>query len=113
MKSISHVLLLVAIQTFCCSPDCSVLADESDWAEGSTVHNDGANREFYNAGAFLPWKQFMGDWHDANNTKNGDEAYVETNVVDTDTRKPVRWDVTQLVKQWTDGTHPNLSLIHI
>ena len=107
MKSISLVLLFVVIQTVCWSRVCSVLADESDWAEGSTEHNDGANREFYNAAAFLPWKQFMGDWRDADDTKNGDAAYAETNVVDTDTRKPVRWDVTKLVKQWADGTHPN------
>ena len=107
MKSISLILLFAVTQTVCWSRVCSVLADEADWAEGSTVHNDGANREFYNAGAFLPWKQFMGDWRDADDVQNGDAAYAETNVADTDTRKPVRWDVTSLVKQWADGTHPN------
>lgn len=79
----------------------------SDWAEGSSRYNDGANREYYNAGAVLPWKHFMGDWRDANDVEQGDVPYAVTKVVDDDTRKPVRWDVSNLVKEWADGKHPN------
>jgi hypothetical protein len=83
------------------------LAEHADWAEGSSQHNDGANREYYNAGAILPWKHFMGDWRDANDTDQGDAPYAVTKVVDNDTRKPVNWDVTTLLKEWADGKHPN------
>ncbi|MFK8113417.1 MAG: polysaccharide lyase [Rubripirellula sp.] len=83
------------------------LGEQADWAEGSSQHNDGANREFYNAGAILPWKNFMGDWRDAKDAQQGDAAYAVTKVVDSDSRKPVRWDVTTLVKEWTDGRQPN------
>jgi hypothetical protein len=82
-------------------------AEQADWAEGLLRHNDGANREFYNAGAILPWKHFMGDWRDANDTEQGDATYAITKVVDNDTRKPVNWDVTTLLKEWADGKHPN------
>ncbi len=84
-----------------------VPAEHSDWAEGSSQHNDGANREYYNCGAILPWKHFMGDWRDANDIEQGDAAYAVTKVVDNDTRKPVSWDVTTLLKEWADGKHPN------
>ncbi|MCP4782979.1 MAG: DNRLRE domain-containing protein [Fuerstiella sp.] len=83
------------------------LADHADWAEGSSPHNDGANREYYNAGAILPWRHFMGDWRDANDIEQGDAAYAVAKVVDDDTLKPVRWDVTTLVKEWVGGIHPN------
>lgn len=102
MKPISFVLLFVVLKMV--SP---ALGDQTDWAEGSSQYNDGANREHYNTGAILPWKYFMGDWRDVNDTSQGETAYVVTQVVDTDTRKPVRWDVTDLVKEWTDGQQPN------
>ena len=87
------------------------VAQQTDWAEGSVQHNDGANREHYNRAAVLPWKHFMGDWRDAKDVPQGDVAFAVAKVVDTDTSKPVRWDVTALVREWTDakgnGKHPN------
>ena len=87
------------------------VAQQTDWAEGSAQYNDGANREHYNRAAVLPWKHFMGDWRDAKDVPQGDVAFAVAKVVDTDTSKPVRWDVTALVREWTDakgnGKHPN------
>ena len=88
-------------------------AQQADWAEGSAQYNDGANREEYNRAAVLPWEHFMGDWRDAKDVPQGDVAFAVAKVVDTDTSKPVRWDVTTLVREWTDangvgnGKHPN------
>ncbi|QDT09675.1 polysaccharide lyase [Stieleria marina] len=79
----------------------------ANWAAGSPQHNDGANREYYNAGANLPWKNFMGDWRDASDAEQGAAAYAVAEVADSDTRKPVRWDVTTLVREWADGLQPN------
>lgn len=82
-------------------------AEQSNWAEGTSQHNDGANREFYNSAAILPWQHFMGDWRDASDTQQGDEAYAVAEVIDNDSARPTSWDVTDLVKQWADGMHPN------
>lgn len=86
-------------------------AQQADWAEGSLQHNDGANREHYNSGAILPWTHFMGDWRDAKDVQQGDVAYAVSKVVDSDTLKPVRWDVTTLVKEWTGGDHLNQGML--
>ncbi len=106
MKPTYFVLLFFVITMF-----NSALAQQADWAEGSSQHNDGANREHYNSGAILPWEHFMGDWRDAADAPQGDVAYVVARVVDSDTSKPVRWDVTSLVHEWTDvdsdEKHPN------
>jgi hypothetical protein len=102
MKYTTFVLLLFALKTV--NP---ALAEHGDWVEGSSLHNDGANREYYNSAAILPWKHFMGDWRDANDIKQGDAAYAVAKVVDNDTRKPVSWDVTTLVNEWAAGKHPN------
>lgn len=102
MKPNLFVLLFLVLQMV--DP---ALGDQADWAEGSSQHNDGANREHYNTGAILPWKHFMGDWRDTEDTEQGEVPYAVTKVVDSDTRKPVHWDVTTLVKEWTDGMHPN------
>ncbi len=89
----------LALLFFVFGTACPAPAEHADWAEGSKPHNAGANREYYNGGAILPWKHFLGDWRDANNNEQGDAAYAVTKVVDDDTPKPVRWDVTTLVKE--------------
>lgn len=81
--------------------------EPSDWAEGSSQYNDGANREFYNRAAILPWDHFMGDWSDAMDEEQGDVAYALAEVIDDDTTKPIRWDVKSLVEQWLSNRHPN------
>ncbi|QEF96466.1 Disaggregatase related repeat protein [Stieleria maiorica] len=96
-----HVLLVLAIAFA-----SQARADRSDWVEGSSAQTDGANREHYNRAAILPWKHFMGDWRDATDVAQGDAAYAEVEVIDNDTPKPVRWNVTTLVKQWTAHEFP-------
>lgn len=98
---------LLALLFFVLGTARPVLSELADWAEGSSPHNDGANREYYNAGAILPWKHFMGDWRDANDSEQGDAAYAVAKIVDDDTFKPVLWDVTTLVKEWVGGKYPN------
>ncbi len=87
------------------------LADPSHWAEGSSAqNNDGANRQYYNQAAVLPWEHFMGDWRDAKNAAQGEEAYAVTEVVDDDSVKRVEWDVMALVEEWLSGKYPNQGL---
>ena len=49
----------------------------------------------------------MGDWRDAAGTPQGAKPYASTRIVDDDTAKAVEWDVTDLVRDWLGGTHPN------
>ena len=107
MKCSTRVFLFFVLPISLALPASPALADDSDWAEGSSQHNDGANREYYNAGADLRWNHFMGDWRDVNDVEQGDAAYAVTKVVDDDTRKPISWDVTTLLREWVDGKYPN------
>ena len=82
-------------------------AEKNDWAEGTVGQPDGATRDFYNRAAMLPWKHFMGDWRDAKNVAQGNDAYAVTRVIDSDTAKFVEWNVATLVAQWMDGKYQN------
>jgi hypothetical protein len=85
----------------------TVRAAEDDWFEGSSEADDGATRDFYNRDAQLPWDNYLGDWTDADDTPQGNNAYATAALVDDDAAKWVEWDVTQLVKEWISGTYPN------
>ncbi|MEM7009975.1 MAG: polysaccharide lyase [Verrucomicrobiota bacterium] len=87
----------------------SAAADpRSDWAEGvSEKRDDGANREHYNRAAWLPWKNFMGDWMDAENQAQGDVGFSTTKIVDDDSVKAVEWEVADLVRPWLSDERPN------
>lgn len=104
-STLTIVFLIFAV--FCSTPNGTVVGEQSDWAEGTAEHNDGANREHYNSGAILPWKHFMGDWCDAEGTGQGAVPYAVAKVDDDNTRKAIRWDVTALVKEWVEGKQPN------
>ncbi len=82
-------------------------AAKSDWAEGTRRADDGATRRYYNRAARLPWKNFMGDWHDANDVPQGSTAYAVRRIVDEDSGKFVEWDVTELVRKIIAGEYPN------
>ncbi|MEM7248936.1 MAG: DNRLRE domain-containing protein [Acidobacteriota bacterium] len=81
------------------------------WAEGTDGLDDGATRDFYNRGALLPWTNFLGDWHDADDVPQGDRAHAVATVVDDDTGRFIEWDVTGLVASWVDGAHRNQGLL--
>ena len=87
------------------------IAEKSDWAEGSFERNDGANREHYNRAAALPWKNFMGDWCDANDIAQGNAAFAIARIVDDDLPKPIEWNVTELAKGWIKGGFPNQGML--
>ena len=80
---------------------------KSQWVEGTQDADDGATRDYYNRAAQLAWDNTMGDWWDANAVAQGDTAYSTTTLVDDDTPATIEWDVTQLVREWVSGTHPN------
>jgi len=77
-----------------------------DWIEGTGRH-DGANRQYYNQPALLPWRHFLGDWHDAHNIPQGESAFAIAEVADTDQGRHIQWDVTKLVASWLRGQHHN------
>ena len=89
----------------------SAPADLRDWVEGSIKQNDGATRRYYNAAATLPWTNYMGDWRDAMNVEQGHVAYALTKVIDDDTVKPIEWDVTELVQEWSADIFPNQGML--
>lgn len=77
-----------------------------DWIEGRGIR-DGANRDYYNQPARLPWRNFLGDWHDAKNVPQGDAAYATVQIDDTDREHHVDWIVTDLVSLWLEEGNPN------
>jgi Disaggregatase related repeat/Polysaccharide lyase 14 len=77
------------------------------WVEGTMDTDDGATRDYYNRGASLPWRNYLGDWHDASDIAQGDAPFAMTTLVDDNTPDYVQWDVTTLVQAWVDGDyHP-------
>ena len=82
-------------------------AAKNDWAEGNEGLDDGASRDFYNRAGMLAWKNFMGDWRDANNIEQGNHPYAIETIVDDDKPMYVEWDVTSLVQEWIDETYQN------
>jgi len=82
----------------------------NDWAEGTAERADGATRDYYNRAARLEWKNRLGDWADARNVAQGPAPYATAEVADDNRSRFIEWDVTALVRQWLDRTHPNQGL---
>lgn len=84
------------------------------WAEGLDDEDDGATRDFYNRGAGLPWRNFLGDWVDADDAEQGSNPYAVATVTDDDTPETAVFDVTALVQRWVDdGTNRGFFLRRI
>ena len=79
-------------------------AAPNDWAEGTPGKDNGATRDYYNRAGLLEWKNKMGDWRDAKNAPQGDDAYALADVAKAQKDKFVEWDVTALVQEWKSGT---------
>jgi Polysaccharide lyase 14/Disaggregatase related repeat len=75
------------------------------WAEGTQEGDDGATRDYYNRGAQLPWRNYLGDWHDANGDPQGDVPFTQTTITDNNTEEYVQWDVTSLLQGWINETY--------
>ena len=84
--------------------------EPSDWVEGTQALDDGATRDYYNRAALLAWDNFLGDWRDTDGIPQGPTAYDSVDMIDNDTWEYIEWDVTALVQEWVDGTHPNQGL---
>lgn len=80
---------------------------KNDWAEGSPGRPTGASRDYYNSAAKLRWKNFMGDWRDADGKAQGNKPYSLAIIKDTNQQRLVEWDVTDLVNEWQTGQHQN------
>jgi hypothetical protein len=85
----------------------SVLGAANDWAEGTLDDADGASRDHYNNAAKLAWNNYLGDWRDAANVKQGASAYATTTILDTNVPRFIPWNVTTLVREWVSGKHQN------
>ncbi|GIW81264.1 MAG: hypothetical protein KatS3mg105_3071 [Gemmatales bacterium] len=70
------------------------------WAEGVPDHEDGATRDYYNRAAWLPWRNRLGDWTDAEGKEQGNKPYCSVLIRDTDQTRPIEWNVTDLVRKW-------------
>ena len=79
----------------------------NDWAEGTPGKDNGATRDYYNRAGLLEWKHPMGDWQDAQGAAQGSAAYATATVAPEHKGNAVEWDVTGLVRQWTDGKYTN------
>ncbi len=70
----------------------------NDWAEGTPGKSEGATRDYYNRAGLLRWKNYMGDWRDAQDKPQGDTPFASATVTDDDEGKYVEWDVSNLVR---------------
>ncbi len=105
LKSTVHIcmtgMFMLALTTATAS------AAKNDWAEGTPGKGKGATWKYYNAAGRLPWKNPLGDWRDAKNVAQGNDAYLTTRVIDNDSARHVEWDVTSLVAEWISGKYQN------
>lgn len=108
-KTVSAQVALIAYCTVgvVFSHDGPSSGARNDWAEGTPGMSTGASRDYYNSAGLLKWKNFMGDWRDADNVAQGNQPFATTTVVTDGKTKPVDWDVTILVRQWLDGKSQN------
>ena len=84
----------------------SLWAAEGDWAEG-VGEQDGATRDYSNRAAQLKWRNFLGDWVDADGKAQGEKAFASLEVSESDNNRPVRFDVSGLVRAWHKNKLPN------
>ena len=88
------------------------LGAQNDWAEGPGDSN-GATRDYYNRGALLQRRNYLGDRHVRDGTAQGDAAWATTLVEDTDTGRFIEWDVTYLVQAWIDGELQRINFVNL
>ena len=67
---------------------------------------DGATCEYFNVGARLPWRHKLGDWRDAEGRPQGDQPYAVARIEAGAPGGVVQWDVTKLVRQWSEAAAP-------
>jgi hypothetical protein len=85
--------------------------EKSHWVEGTQALDDGATRDYYNRAARLPWRNYLGDWHDANGSSQGNTPFGMTTLIDDNTAEYIEWDIKNLLQAWVDGQFPNKGMI--
>ena len=111
-KYFYHLIFLTVLILFCRTWDSH--AAPNDWAEGTQENADGATRDYHNRAGKLAWENYLGDWHDADDTPQGSRPYATADIEDIDTPRYIEWDVRPLVQEWLDGRHANQGfLIHM
>jgi len=79
------------------------------WYEGTT-HNNGASKKYANIEASLKWKNFMGDWCDADDIEQGNKAFSQLNK-SKGTKNYIELDVTSLVKKWNSNSNLDWTIV--
>ena len=86
-------------------------AAPDDWAEGAPGHSDGANRQYYNNAAQLPWRNKQGDWRDADGVQQGPKPFAVAAIAVQKEPRPVEWDLTVLARDWAAGKVRNKGVL--
>lgn len=84
---------VMAIVGLAASMPAWALSDFNDGSAGVSCH-------YWDKASGTSWKNTGGDWVDAAGRLQGWDAFKVTYITDTNTVKPVSWDVTALVKKW-------------
>lgn len=72
----------------------------TDFNDSST----GVSCQYWDKASSTAWKNSGGDWMDASGTVQGSNSFKSVSISDTDTTKPISWDVTALVKNWGNAS---------
>lgn len=67
---------------------------------------DGATCAYFNSGAALAWRKRQGDWRDAEGRASGDVPFASAEVTPPSDRDGTRWDVTAMVRAWSQQGAP-------
>ncbi|QDU96942.1 polysaccharide lyase [Lignipirellula cremea] len=114
-RALCFLGLCRAVGRFACWPAVLVFASayahaaKDDWVEGSG--DDGASRDYYNAPAKLPWRNFLGDWADAVNRPQGEQPFGKVDAAAVMAGDVLEIDVTPLVQEWLSGRQPNQGML--
>ncbi len=78
------------------------------WAEGKCDNGvfEGATRDYYNRGAYLPWQHTLGDWQDSEGSQQGDTPFTTITAYKQPYLDIIAQDVTELVKKWQSKEIP-------
>lgn len=83
---------------------------------GNPVHQlsdapTGVGCRHYSVGGKLTWQRPLGDWLDRSGELHGEEPYAVANAGQRALSEGLDLDVTELARQWLDGSRPNTGIM--
>lgn len=83
---------------------------------GNPVHQlsdapTGVGCRHYSVGGKLTWQRPLGDWLDRSGELHGEEPYTVANAGQRALSEGLDLDVTELARQWLDGSRPNTGIM--